>query len=101
MIRGFQTDLAYYKSIQEWAPSVGDVIIHHGWFTHWFGVVSQINADNTIDIIKSGLPLLLLTMNGSRMQKSKKTIDISDITSSSGGKYAAVKCVQNTMVWHV
>jgi len=101
MIRGFQVDLAFYKTIQEWEPAVGDSIVHHGWFTHWFGVVSQINPDNTIEVIKAGLPILLMTMNNSKMEKSKTLIDVADIKSSSGGKYAAVKSAQNSVVWYV
>ena len=101
MIRGFQVDLAFYKSMQEWEPAVGDYLVHHGWFTHWFGVISQVNPDNTIELVKSGLPVLLLTMNNSKMEKSKTHLDVADIKSARGGKYAAVKCIQNSIVWHV
>ena len=101
MLRGFQTDLAYFKPIQEWEPAVGDSLIYHGWFFHWFGIISQVNPDNTVEVIKSGLPLLLMTMNNSKMEKSKVNVDVADIQSASGGKYAAIKCVQNTLVWHV
>jgi hypothetical protein len=101
MIRGFQTDLAYYKPLQEWAPAVGDIIIQHGWFTHWFGVISQINTDGTIDVIRAGLPVLLVTMSTAKMQKSKKILDTSDIKASSGGRFAAIKCAQNALIWYV
>ena len=101
MMHGFQVDLALYKPIREWHPTVGDTLVHHGWLTHWFGVVSQINPDNTIEVIRSGLPILLMTMSGTKMEKAKIVLDIADIKSSRGGKYAAVKSIQNSIVWHV
>lgn len=101
MIKNFQVDLAHYKPIQEWDAAIGDIIIYHGWISHWFGVVCQINQDGTIEIAKAGMPLLLLTMNNSKVSKSKITLDLVDVKSSTGGKYAALKSIQNTMVWHV
>ena len=101
MIKGFKTDLAYYKPLLEWTPAVGDILIYHGWFTHWFGVVNQLNSDNTFDVIKAGLPILLMTMNNTTMKKSTINVDLADVVASSGGKYSAIKCSQNTMIWFI
>lgn len=101
MIKNFQVDLAHYKPIQEWDAAIGDIIIYHGWISHWFGVVCQINQDGTFDVAKAGMPLLLLTMNNTKVSKSKVTLDLVDVKSSTGGKYAAIKSIQNTLVWHV
>ncbi len=99
--RNFQVDLALYKSIQDWEAQVGDIIICHHFFSHWYGIISQTNPDNTIVVTQAGLPLLLLTMNNNTQEKTKRTLDISDIINSKGGKYAAIKCIQNTLVWFV
>jgi len=101
MIRGFKLDLAHYKSIGEFEPQVGDFIIHHGWLTHWFGVIGQTNPDGTIEVIRAGLPLLLFTLSSSKQDKSKLIIDLDDIKTSKGGKYAAIKCMQNLVIWYV
>lgn len=101
MIKNLQVNLAHYKAIQEWEPQVGDVIIHHGLLTHWFGVISQIDPNGSIEVVSSGLPLLLLTLSGKKLEKSKKNIDVSDIKTSKGGKYAAIKSTQNVIVWYV
>ena len=102
MIRGYQTDLTHYKSIQEWNPQIGDVVIHHGWITHWFGIVTLSDlAEGVVEVVKSGLPVLLTTMSGSKLKKAKKTLDVSDIRASKAGKYAIMKSVQNLLVWYV
>lgn len=102
MIRGFQVDLSRYKSIQEWDAQVGDIIIYHGWFTHWFGVISLVDKNNnTVGVVKAGLPILLVTLSGSKMDKSRRTLDIDDIRASSGGRFSIIKSVHNMMVWYV
>ena len=100
MIKNFNVDLAHYKPIQEWDPKVGDVLIKHNLLTHWFGIVSQVEY-GVIVVIAAGLPKLLLTMGGTAQDKSKVTLDVADIVSSRAGKYAAISCIQNTVVWHV
>jgi hypothetical protein len=99
--KGFQVDLAFYRSIQDWKAQVGDTLICHNFFTHWFGIVSQINQDNTVVVTRAGLPSLLLTMNNNKQEKSKLTLDIADIINAKGGKYAAIKCIQNQTVWFI
>jgi hypothetical protein len=99
--RSFQVDLAFYRSIQEYQPQVGDILIRHNLLTHWFGIISQLNQDNTIVVTKAGLPSLLLTMNNNQQEKSKLILDMADIVNSKGGKYAAIKCIQNQPVWFV
>lgn len=94
-------DLANYKSIAKWTPHIGDIIICHGLFTHWFGIVSQISKDQHIHVIKAGLPILLFSMSPSKMEKSKKEIDIYDIKSSTSGKYAVMQTIGGACVWYV
>lgn len=101
MIQNFNVDLAFFKSLAEWKPAVGDIVVYHGWLFHWFGIVSQLNQDGTVVIIKSGLPILLLTMNNKAMNKSKITVDTSDIKGSSGGKWTVLKGEKSAVVWHI
>ena len=43
-------DLAHYDSIKKWKPQIGDFIVHHGWFTHYFGVISSvIREENKVE----------------------------------------------------
>jgi hypothetical protein len=100
MIKNFNVNLAYYKPIQEWDPKVGDVLIKHNFLTHWFGIVSQVEH-GVIMVIAAGLPKLLLTMGSTAQDKSKVTLDVADIVNSRAGKYAAISCIQNNVVWHV
>jgi hypothetical protein len=101
-MRSIQTDLAHYRSIQEWVPQVGDIVIHHGWITHWFGIVTLSDqAEGIVEVIKSGLPVFLVTMSGSKQKKSKITLDVSDVKAARSGKYAIIKTIQNLAVWHV
>ena len=95
-------ELAHYNSLQKWKPQVGDFIIWHGWFQHYFGVVSSVNVnDNSIDIIKKGLPLLLFEMVPEEHNKNKIKADIGNIKNSGGGKYAAIRANNNNVVWYV
>jgi len=100
-MKNLQVDLAHYRGISEWKPEVGDFIVQHGWFTHWYGVVSRIDPNGSVEIITAGLPMLLVLLSGRKMEKSKKIIDIADIHASRGGKYATVKSVKSTVIWYV
>ena len=100
-LNNMDVTLAHYRPINQWSPVVGDLIIYHGWFQHWFGVVSQINIDGTVDIVKAGLPLLLFSMSQASMNKSKKTKDIAMINQSVGGKYAIMQQENNNIIWYI
>lgn len=95
------TDLAYYKSIGEWAPRVGDNIVWHGWLTHWFGVVSGIAPDGTVSIIKAGLPVLLVTLTEPAMVQNTINVHLSEIRQGVGGKYSVVQAHGNNLIWYV
>jgi len=94
-------NLAHYKPISTWKPRVGDIIMWHGWIQHWFGIVSGINRDGTLTVVKSGLPLLLVTLSEAQVESSKFTVPLGEIHSSTGGTYAAVQVIQDTPVWYV
>jgi hypothetical protein len=93
-------DLAQYDSIIKWKPKIGDVIVHHGWLTHWFGVVNAIN-NKSVTVVKAGMPILLFSMGESEMTKNKLNIDVMSITISKGGKYAVQQTVNGVSIWYV
>lgn len=95
-------DLAHYDNIRKWEPQIGDCIIWHGWFQHYFGIVSGIlKEDNSIEIIKKGLPLLLFNMVPEEHDNNKIKIDIGEIKGSRGGKYAAFRAYGNNIIWFI
>lgn len=99
-------NLAQSNSITKWKPTLGDFVVWHGWFTHWFGVVSSINNDpqrpGTVTITKAGIPVLLFAMDELEQSKSKISVSISSITRSRGGKYAVMQALPNSAnIWYV
>lgn len=95
-------DLVHYMPISKWQPMIGDFVIQHGWLTHWYGVVSGVNTkDYTVSVIKAGLPFLLFSMTPSKMEKSKIIVDIGDVTSSRGGKFAVQQQNGTTTIWFI
>ncbi len=93
-------NLANYGSIVKWSPQLGDVIIYHGWLTHWFGIINGIEG-NTLHIVKAGMPLLLLTMDDIEIPKNSIKIGINKIKRSTGGKYAIFQTIANTSTWYI
>ena len=94
--------LAQSLPIVKWKPALGDIIIWHGWFQHWFGVVSSINADGTVTVTKAGIPVLLFTMDELEQQKNKATIAVSAVNRSRGGKYAVMQTLPGSAnVWYI
>ena len=95
-------DLAHYNNIQKWKPQVGDFIVWHGWFQHYFGVISSVDINNNnVEIIKKGMPLLLFEMVPEEHNKNKVKMDIGSIKKSGGGKYAAIRAHGNNIIWYV
>jgi len=86
------------KPINTWEPRHLDVVIWHGWFTHWFGIVLEVNRGE-ISIVKSGLPFLLFQFNDYEMENKKNRIDLptSMIRNSRGGEYA----VLSNNIWYI
>lgn len=95
-------DLAHYNTLRNWDPQIGDFIIWHGWFQHYFGVISSIiHNEQSVEVIKKGLPLLLFEMVPEEYEKNKKKISIGSIKGSRGGKYAIIRAQGNNIVWFV
>lgn len=89
-------ELARFKNINEYSPKIGDFVIWHGWFRHWFGVISDPNPER-LSIIVENLPKLLLTAPESERNKLIRYVPLDKIKSSFGGEYA----VMQDGVWFV
>jgi hypothetical protein len=87
--------LAEYKPLKLYKPRVGDFVIWHGWFTHYYGIIGSISMDK-IKIIKAGMPLLLMTMDSDDMDKNSIIVNLNKIKKS-GGWYA----IQQAGVWYL
>ena len=95
MQNNFNITLAEYKSITTYRPKIGDFVIWHGWFTHWYGIISGIDQETQkLSIVKAGMPLLLFSMEQDEMDKNIEAISLSKITKSRGA-YA----IQQNGIW--
>lgn len=96
------SDLAHFKHLIQWTPQIGDMVIWHGWFTHWYGVVRLVDTvDNQVHVIRKGLPVLLLTLEQGEYENNTIKIPIHKIKKSSGGKYATIRSVGSNTIWYI
>jgi len=104
MDRKVDAELIRYRSMREWVPAVGDVIIKHGWIfrTKWFGVINFVRPDGTLDIIKDGMLRLLVTTAPDSVRKKAITIVPDVIRAAAAGSYAVMQYdPNNSVVWYV
>lgn len=87
--------LAEYKQINTYRPKIGDFVIWHGWFTHYYGIVNGID-NNKIRIVKAGMPILLLSMDPDDINKNLTIVSVNKIKGSRGA-YA----VYQNGIWYV
>lgn len=95
MQANFNVTLAEYKPISAYKPRVGDFLIWHGWFTHFYGVINGIDNDR-IRIVRAGMPILLFSMDPDDMDKNLETLSVNKIRRSRGA-YA----VHQNGIWYV
>lgn len=95
-------NLAQYRPIAAWQPQLGDIIIWHGWLTHWFGIVAGVSLnEDRLHIVKAGMPLLLVSFNPGEVEENKTELRISSVLASTGGKYAVIQTAGGNTVWYV
>ena len=89
--------LAKFSTLDRWVPKVGDFITYHAiiW-SRWYGIVRFIHNDE-LTIIREGLVKMLLTTPPGQYDKYTIMGSVSEIKSSSGGKYAVLQ----DGVWHI
>jgi len=95
MQANFSVTLAEYKPISTYKPRVGDFVVWHGWFTHFYGVINGID-DNKIRVVKAGMPVLLFSMDPDEMDKNLEVLSLNKIRRSRGA-YA----IQQNGIWYV
>lgn len=105
MNREVNVDLAQYRSIGEWNPMVGDIIIKYGWLsrTKWFAVVNAVADEiNEINIIREGTMRLLLTTQPDRVRDKGINIKISRIKNSFVGSYSIIQRDSSSqIIWYI
>lgn len=95
-------DLAHYTNIKKWDPQIGDFIIWHGWIQHYFGVISNVlHNENSVEVVKSGIPVLLFGMSQEEQDNNKIKVNIGEIKGSRGGKYATLRAHGNNIIWFI
>lgn len=92
--------LAQFNGLASWKPQLNDVIIQHGWFTHWFGIVNGIDG-NVVSVIKAGLPVLLLTMEETLIPNNTTKLSVASIKTARPGKYAVIQNNGVNQIWYV
>lgn len=90
-MRETSVELIKYAPLSKWKPELGDFVIYHAMFwNRWFGVINNI-GQMEVEVIKEGLPYLLVTMSPGDQEKNKMMISIAKIKSSRGGTYAVMQ----------
>lgn len=93
--KNLEIPIAHYKSLKQYRPQIGDFIICHGWFTHYYGLIIRM-TDRDITIVTCSIPHLLFAMSPEEIESSTKTISLRTI-SNSRNTYAII---QNS-VWYL
>jgi hypothetical protein len=96
-----QVDLAHYDFLMAWQPIVGDVVVWHGWITHWFGIVSKIDPSGHLTIIQSGLPFSLFTMDQDEMKKKAKKVHVTKIKRGGNGEWTVIQSAKSQVTWFI
>lgn len=96
--------LAQYKDLAEYTPHYGDTIVWSGWFSSWFGVVNDFDAETgELSVIFAGLPFLLFTMKEHEMKKELRKLALSKIQGAPHGTFAVHQhdYTRNTSLWFI
>jgi len=91
--------------IGQWEPHVGDIVMWHGWFKHWFGVVTgtaHVDGSTKVMMVKAGIPLLLARITPDHFLSEQFAIPLAKIQKGVAGEYAVARAVkESVMVWYV
>ncbi len=95
--------LAQYKSRSEYIPQYGDFIIWSGWFSTWYGFVTNIDKQTSmLSVIFSGLPYLLFTMPSEDQKAETRLIKLSELRHASNGKFAISQQINSQQqIWYI
>lgn len=96
--------LAQYRQLGEYIPHYGDNIIWSGWFSTWFGVVTDFDeTTGELSIIFAGVPFLLFTLTPEEQTKETRKVKLSKIQSARHGTFAVNThdYTRNASIWYV
>ncbi len=95
--------LAQYKNRSVYIPQYGDYIIWSGWLSTWHGFVTNYDKKtDRIDVIFSGLPFLLLTMDEKDYERETYQIELQELRQAKNGKYAIQQQAEDkSTVWFI
>lgn len=96
-------DLAKYRSIRDYIPHIGDMVIRHGVFsrTKWFGIVNGVTDDGTMSIVTEGLPYLLFTMPPTLFPKKSIQLHVSQMMTRGAYSVSQHDKNNNAVVWYI
>lgn len=101
-VSNFNRPLAFYKSLSDYEPKVGDFIIWAGWFFTKYGIVTDFDK-SSIYVVLDGLPVLLITMDTSDYEENTRKISISKIKSASKGSFSILQTDEKSKqpIWYL
>jgi len=83
-------ELARFGNFSAYKPKVGDVIIWHGWFNHWFGIVTGMEKTDLVVLVEKLPKLLILMPEEERLVKTKR-VPLMKLRKSIAGEYAVLQ----------
>lgn len=97
------TEIARYRPIVTYIPTIGDYIVWAGWFSTWHGLVVGFDRETEdVSIVFAGLPFLLFTMDPAEQKKETKVLKLAKIRSSANGTFATSQQTEGyTQVWYI
>lgn len=95
--------LANFSSLSKYKPAVGDFVIWTGWFSVWFGLVSEIGPRGALSVVFSKVPSMLFSMTEAEQLRASKIINLADITSAWSGTFAVQQFnqVHRATIWYI
>ena len=100
MAEGLEVNLAQYKSLSMWKPTIGDFVFFNGLFSKWVGVINSISGP-MVSIIIAGNPFLLCNYAQEEMVKNTIKLSQERISRSAAGKYGIMRNESGTLIWYI
>lgn len=102
-MRDIEIDFFKYRNISSYEPTIGDLIIKHGWIfrrTVWFGYVIGVNKDE-IRILKASLPSFFCSFGNIEKDKNSIILSIHSIKNSIRNTYSIFQWTTGGQICYV
>jgi len=98
-----EVPLLQYKSVAEWKPKLGDVVIKHGVIrrTVWFGVVNHVTSEGFVNIAQAGMLQLLTSMDPEKRKKTAINVHVNEVNQSRGGYSIQQHDKTGVSIWYL